>query len=533
MIRNTWRRVYGLVFLVLLGSYAFFWHSRDWNSASRLMLTYALVDRGTVRLDGLDRQTGDIAYLHGHYYCDKLPGFSFAAAFPYGLIGRVLGFPHHPLGVKALNYWPADYWVTLATSGLATALTALLLIRIARDLGCSPRRGAVVGLAYGLATPAYVYATLAYGHQLSALALLAAFALIRKPGRSRASARIVAAGFLAACAPVIELQVGPVSAILGLDLLFQCLAGRRKPDAIALFAVGAVVPTLILLGYNLLAFGSPWDMGYFHHATAIFAEVHNRRNPLGLRPPDVSLIGPLLWGRYRGILFYAPVLALAPWGWWILLRRARFEDALVTMLIAAAVFIVNLSYPEWTGGWSTGPRLLVPLLPFAMVPVAAVLAEPGRVAVWAAAVLALAGAALMLLFQGVGARIPHFVADPLFDVVLPLWRGADLPAWWVGERTVYGDEPRRFARNLVGLLCEQRLAAWPRGWLAIQFLPLVLIQSLGLAAILATGPKCDTVAPLPPQSDLRVDQQQKGRRADEDPQDPEEQPQGVHPDPRP
>src|SRR5262249_40370634 len=34
------------VFVILLLSYAFFWHSRDWNTASRLMLTYALVDRG-------------------------------------------------------------------------------------------------------------------------------------------------------------------------------------------------------------------------------------------------------------------------------------------------------------------------------------------------------------------------------------------------------------------------------------------------------------------------------------------------------
>ena len=31
------------VFLILWASYAFWWQARDWNSASRLMLTYALV----------------------------------------------------------------------------------------------------------------------------------------------------------------------------------------------------------------------------------------------------------------------------------------------------------------------------------------------------------------------------------------------------------------------------------------------------------------------------------------------------------
>ncbi|HEY2159114.1 MAG TPA: hypothetical protein VGH33_26030, partial [Isosphaeraceae bacterium] len=67
------------VFLILWASYAFFWHARDWNSASRLMLTYALVDRGTIVLNGLEEQTRDIAYFRGRYYTDKLPGFSLLA----------------------------------------------------------------------------------------------------------------------------------------------------------------------------------------------------------------------------------------------------------------------------------------------------------------------------------------------------------------------------------------------------------------------------------------------------------------------
>ncbi|MBI3463804.1 MAG: hypothetical protein HY000_12220, partial [Planctomycetes bacterium] len=64
-----------LVFLTLWGTYAYFWQSRDWNTAGRLMLTYALVDRGTLRLDGLEvhaadlrRKMGDVAWKDGHFY---------------------------------------------------------------------------------------------------------------------------------------------------------------------------------------------------------------------------------------------------------------------------------------------------------------------------------------------------------------------------------------------------------------------------------------------------------------------------------
>ena len=76
------RRPEPWVFAILLASYAYFWHGRDWNSASRLMLTYALVDRGTIRIDGTEDQTHDIALREGHYYTDKTPGFSLLAPCP-------------------------------------------------------------------------------------------------------------------------------------------------------------------------------------------------------------------------------------------------------------------------------------------------------------------------------------------------------------------------------------------------------------------------------------------------------------------
>lgn len=481
---RSWLRAGLGVFVILMVSYAYFWHSRDWNTASRLMLTYAIVDQGQLSIDGLENQTGDRARYQGHYYSDKLPGYPFLAV-PPALVGRsVFGMPSHPLNGPALAHWPTDYWVTLATSGLLTALSAVILMGLARDLGCSPRRAVLVALTYGLATPAYVYATLAYGHQASSLALLASFAMLARPSANRDGLRAFAAGFLAAYAAVIELQVGPVSAILGFYLIGQCLARSRKVDSIVYFGLGALIPTLALLLYNTMAFGGPLDMGYFHHATAQFAKVHSRENPLGLRSPDWSLVVPLLWGRYRGLLFYAPIVAMAVPGWIELVRRKRFGVAAVSLLAALAVFGVNLSYPEWTGGWSTGPRLLVPLLPFAMIPVAAILAVGGRLGRWIgglAVLLALSGAILMLLFQGVGARLPQDVADPLVEVVWPLWSGrADLPGWWTGER---------FARNPANLLAGAWLDGLPVPWRWIQFAPLVVFQALGIAWLMTrSGP---------------------------------------------
>jgi hypothetical protein len=480
------------VFAVLLSSYAFFWHSRDWNTASRLMLTYSLVDRGTVAITGLDQQTNDKARFEGQFYSDKPPGYALVATLPYGIAKTLFHLPAHPLDRPALQYWAADYWVTLGSSGLLTALTAGLLFKWALDLGCSPPKAALVGLAYGLSTPAYVYATLAYGHQASAAALFGAFFILgHSPGRADSN-RLFLAGFLAAYAAVIELQVGPVSAILAAYLLVQCLGGKRRPAALVYFALGAALPTLTLLGYNQLAFGSPWEMGYFHHATREFAQVHSRANPLGIRRPDWTKITPLLWGGYRGLAFYAPIVLLSVPGWIFLFARRVWGLAAVSLLAVATIFLVNLSYPEWTGGWSTGPRLLVPLLPFAVLPVAPLLAGNSRraqVITTIAALLALAGGILMLLFQGAGARIPQDVASPLRDAVWPLWTGQSLrPGWWANER---------FCRNVISVLAPGYVAQLPPTRQAIQFLPLVIAQVIAIVGLLWSFRRQDLEKEIP------------------------------------
>ena len=417
------------VFLILLSSYAFYWHARDWNTASRLMLTYALVDRGTVRIDGLDRHTGDLAKYQGHYYADKLPGLSMLATIPYAI--ERLALPAHPLNVAARTHWAADYGATLGTSGLASATIGAILASLAAGLGCGPRRSMLVGLAYGLATPAYVYATLAYGHQGAALGLIGAYTLLREAGR-RPWPRAACAGFLAAMASVVELQVGPVSAILAAYLAVQVVIGRWPSRSIGAFAVGASVPTLGLLVYNTVAFGSPTDMGYFHERLELFSTVHSAGNPLGLRRPDWSVAPSLLWGRSRGLLVFAPILILWPPGLVALVVRRRWATAVVSTAACVAVLLVNLSYPNWDGGWCTGPRLLVPLLPFAVLPVAGLLAIDRRWA-WPAATLGVVGFSLMIAFQGVGGRVPAYYPDPIRRVVGPIWAWGTPPAGWVGE----------------------------------------------------------------------------------------------------
>jgi hypothetical protein len=135
------------------------------------------------------------------------------------------------------------------------------------------------------------------------------------------------------------------------------------------------------------------------------------------------------------------------------------------------------------------------LIPFAMLPVAALLAGDSRwttVATFVALGLALAGALVLLLFQGVGGRIPDGYKDPLVQTVWPLWTGqVPLPGWRFFTTYTYDDHNRltevttgeRFCRNLVSLPAPDWIARLTPPWQAVQFVPLLLAQGLAILGL--------------------------------------------------
>jgi hypothetical protein len=224
-------------------------------------------------------------------------------------------------------------------------------------------------------------------------------------------------------------------------------------------------------------------MGYFYEVLDQFSTVHSESNPLGLGRPDWSRLPELIWRERRGLLWFAPIVALTVPGLAALAWRRAWSVLIVSTLTMTAVLLVNLSYPEWTGGWSTGPRLLLPLLPFAMLPIAGLLAVGGRFASVLTLVTAVLGGVIVLQFEAIGARVPQFIERPWIDGVWPLWRGnKPLPAWTFGNR---------YAKNLTTLAFPDLLKSLPSwaGWLSL--VPLVVYQIIltGLMIRFVSEPK--------------------------------------------
>lgn len=419
------------LFALLVGTYAYFYQAGGWNQNSRWNLVRATVEDHRLTVDRFEKNTGDDSVRDGHWYCDKAPGSSWLCAPTYAAMYWLAGSPAKPsTGWMAWAVWLA---IVCAVS-VPTAIAGVFLARLARQLGLDRWRALAVALAWGLASMALPYATLLYGNQIAAAFLLIAFALlveIRRGGAAPTWPRMAAVGALLGMAAASEypamLVVMPIAAY-GLVVVLRGHGWRALVPAV----IGGALPLLAVGWYHWAAFGSPTTFPYKYSvwkepSTGVFMGI-------GALHPD--RLYKTLFGEYRGLLYVSPWLALAVPGTIALARRYTAE--VVVCLWAVVAFLwLNSSIIPWHGGWATGPRYVVPMLPFLALLAGGVLPwlrwparRAHRVAHGAAAAvlvgLVLWSGAHLFAATAVKPEVDDHVKQPYTKVVWPRWRRGEL-----------------------------------------------------------------------------------------------------------
>lgn len=393
----------------------------SWNADTHIFLTTSFVDRGSLSIDPLARYTGDVAFAHGHFYADKAPGLSLAMVPIYALLKWTIlgGHPYTSLftvPVAQRTDFFVRYILTVVFAAVPTGVLVALLYRFLARLGLGTRARVAAALTYGLGTLARPFAGELFSHQLSALLAFGAFILLYRVRHDELGERmILVAGLLLGYAIITEYPVALIAAALGVYTLTIPARGRRLAVRLAL---GAAPCLLVGAVYNTLTFGGPLSVGYGHLAGPETFRVGQAQGLFGVTYPHLDALWQTTFGPYRGLFLLCPVLLLAIPGFTRLLRlRAWRPEALTWLAIVVGYFLFTISYFEWDGGFSMGPRQLLPALPFAM-PAVAVMLLPGASAVWRRLFVALALYSVLVV-ELATATSPLF--DPKYSSPLTQW----------------------------------------------------------------------------------------------------------------
>jgi len=421
-------RVEKLLFLLLLGSYAYFYQSVGHNEAARFDLTRALLEDHSVAVDRFRQNSADLVVHAGRTYSNKAPGASLLALAPFWLAGVLL----KPLGLPEWAHWDAVAWLTtLATVGLLAALAGVVLFRLAHALTGSAFAAALAALAFGLGSIAFPFATLFFGHQIAAAFLVFAFALVfqrRHAGKAaaRPSSTWFAAGLFVAYAVVTEYPAAIPAAGVSLYALDTLRREGRRWRAGVFFGLGVGAAAAVLGAYNLAAFGRVFFASYQAYVGEGSAAIYkaHAQGFVGVHWPGLTAFGSVLAELTvlprRGLFFLNPIFALAPVGLILMARERRFRGELILIAVTTALMLsFNACYGDsvlyWGGGGSTGPRHLLPVLPFLALPLAFVAHRMSALF----HMLLLASAFLMLVATAVDPRAPFYHLNPMGEILIP------------------------------------------------------------------------------------------------------------------
>jgi hypothetical protein len=441
MSHQDWLRAF-LISAALLSSYAYFYESGGWNTQSRLDLTRSIVEHRTLSIDSYHQNTGDKAFFEGHYYPDKAPGLSLAAVPIWEVANGALRIT----GKDPTSEWAIvakSYLSTIIVVALPTALAAACLFLLGRRLGASVSGAAFSALTFGLATPMWCYATEFWGHATAAALLLfayvAAFDIRLFHSEKRDLCSGIAVGLAAGGATVTDYTAAPAALIVTVLALADVWpTNRRRAARVGLAIVLGALPCVLVLGsYQILAFGSPFSLGYMHHAfPGSTIEWTTKGGFVGLTYPKWHALTEILVGRQRGLLPLSPVLALAPFGLVLLWRNPDVRKSTIAAAAISLYFVLlNAAFRDWSGGWAIGPRYVSLGLPFLCLALAPLWTWSHWIFRCALALLTLFGATLSLIAVSTNPRPPFFLGQDKFPIQELLW-----PAFRIGHIPIRHDD---------------------------------------------------------------------------------------------
>jgi hypothetical protein len=281
----------------------------------------------------------------GHFYATHGLGLPLVSIIPYVLVRPIADATAHPQEISEA--------AVASIMPIIGALLAAALYALSRRLRGGIGSSLLVGVGGVAGTFMLVYLKDFYSEPLAALFVVVAIERLL-------AGRPMTGGIAAAGAALTRPQLFALAPVLVWRAWSD--AGRRAALKVAVPIAGAAA---LAIAYNVARFGDAFQFDPLQGAI---------RFPGGLGD---GISGLLLHPR-KSIILFAPVVVLLPFA----LRELWSWNRTAAWLIGGnlvVVFLITAAWAAWDGGWSWGPRLLLPGVVPALPALAPWLNGSGRV----------------------------------------------------------------------------------------------------------------------------------------------------------
>jgi len=275
--------------------------------------------------------------------------------FGYSLV-LVLFLPLAGLAGRLFGSVGADVVLCLP-SVIALLGTAALIWRSSLRLGFGAATAYWLALAFTLGSFAWGYTGTNYNEPYQALCAVAAFYCLLAAQQEPRHWCIYT--LLGGCALGYGILLRPYFGILAPVLVLGALLAWRRDCSFreaflraTLYATPALMASIYMLAANLVLFGDSTNFGY------------GREH---FNTPLLTGLFGLLIGPRKGLLWFFPLAALAPWSAWKLWRSGKQWAVSVLTTAAAAQILLMSTWWGFESGRAWGDRLILAILPFVVL----------------------------------------------------------------------------------------------------------------------------------------------------------------------
>ena len=401
-----------LLILLLLLISSYFHHKILFsNESCRYFLIISIVDYHKLYVDDITTNANDDLSFHdGHYYSAKAIGVPLLGVPVYWFIRNFTPLSKtHP--ISPINIYIVRFFVTT----LPFILLGAIMFNLGIRMGADSANSICMVLAYSFGSIALHHALMFSGHQTAASFCFFSFALIfwlkHRINQNHNAFYAFIAGLLAGIGALSDYTSMYIAIILTIYIFFiRDIPLNNK----ILFILGGIPCIALLALYNLHCFGSPFSFSYNYLSHELFRQ-GAEKGVLGISLPSLKAIFAILFSPSRGLFFVMPIFLYSLFGLFRMIKEKLFlPEAIIIILIFLGYILINGGFYGWHGGWTYGPRYLVPMLPFLAIPI---VFAPLR-SIWFA-LLSFISIFQVVLSAAIYIHVPNEIVNPLFEIIIP------------------------------------------------------------------------------------------------------------------